>query len=283
MILRTKEINQGRVFHKSRLCRLLTAFTALTIFSLLIIAASGTDENPPGLNALWVIKENAVNINGQTDTSENRVSVTMMANLVKYYDTAMARMFIFNMESEKFWLVKYRSGTIAEGTFDDLKNLFAERRKKKQTELKNMENSQQNLSGIALERRRTHIEYQKQILKFDGERFRDRPSQEQPAEINGHKSAPVNVFAGKNKIATIWIALDVVPSKWWKDFNDLMADIEPERWKIISAAQKIPLKVIVDYGKVDITWEPLRVDAGPVSVNDFILPEDYSFTQPSID
>ena len=62
-----------------------------------------------------------------------------------------------------------------------------------------------------------------------------------------------------------------------------MVDLEPERWKVIEAAEKVPLKVKLNYGNMEIIWEIVRIDIDHVAISNFLLPPEHVFVEPSLE
>ena len=264
--------------------RLPATFLLLLLFISVLPAAMNVfnkDQKPMDLEAWWIITEK--NVGAHTPAVENRISVTMMANLVKYYDTRTLRMFIFNLDTDRFWLVKIQSRTIAEGTFDELRNLFEQKRNKREAELKSMDNMRPNAPGATLELRNKFVGNEKELMELAAAKFKGRASQESSPDISGHKLSATDVISNRKKVGTVWTASDIAASNRWKRFISLMVDLEPERWRIIEAAENVPLRAKLNFGNLEITWELVSINTNRPAISNFILPTDHMLVKPTLE
>ncbi|GEM_PF-2976878 len=257
---------------------------ALTLLLLLFApAVMSSGERPSELEIWWTIKESLYTPGGKAYPFPDRINIAMKANLVRLYDLRGSKMFIFNMDNERFWLANYRWRTLSEGTLDELRSLYAEQHKKDAAKLKKIESSLDKYSGTLLEKRRSYVKGRKALMEIAAARLNARSLRVQSKDVNGHKAKTVEILIGRKKVATVWVAADIEPPARWKKFVELMAEIEPQKWKVIAIAERIPLRVKFNYAGVKTGWELQRFSARNVSLKHFLLPNKYRIAKPKLD
>lgn len=234
------------------------------------------DPSNRDMNVSWNVNLIKMSPDGEMTPYPSRFGVSTRLNLVKLFDSRQSRMYIFNFDTQKFWISDYKAKSTGSGLFDQLKTAANRKAEIQSKELDAMDASLKTLSPDLRKKREAFIESEKNLKKLFESDFTAKTGAKEKVDI--YQTQVVNIFSRGGKVATVWIAKDFNSPSRWQKFADLMAEIDPSRWKIIAVAGGVPIKVEFNHADMNMTWKLERLDLDNIPLSYFLLQKDNSIT-----
>jgi len=264
---------KGRMF-------LATAVAGLFLSVLMTVVVTAARENTNDLDIWWSIKIDELNADGGRSSRFIRANLALKMNLVRYYDVRKARMFIFNLDNERFWINDYRKRAISEGTFGEFYELASRRNDEW---VGRIDQAVEQAAGKAgKEKLIEALEERKKLLESASKDFSVLEVKGEAANVGSHPARKMEVSLGGRKIAEVWVAEDIGAPGSWRKFVELASEMEPGMWKVFSAVNGVPLKVGFDYAGIGASWEIRRLSTGGVPASYFLLSKGFEMVEPKL-
>ncbi len=266
---------------KYRFCSVSTKIIAGALLFLCMAAGlTVAQQDSDDLNVWWSVRVSELRPEGSRTSYFARANLALKMNLVRYYDVQNARMFIFNMDNERFWINKYRRRTIGEGTFEEFRELTDLEEGKRFRELNSAIerfSGKPDKKGLV-----SALKKRKKLLDGKTKDFSARVLEEEAAAVQNHPTRKVEVSLDGGKVADVWVAKDITPPDSWGKFVELAARLEPEKWKAFTAVEGLPLKAEVSYAGFRASWELRRISTEKISPSYFLLSKGFEVVEPSL-
>lgn len=250
-------------------------FSATFLLALLVclsIAQTPAQENPTEMIQWRVLKINDRMMSKANASQIQRLGISVKMNLVKISETGTDKVWIYNLDTRRFWLMRFKKKVFAEDSFSKLKSYY---KKLAQDERFAVENEKQRLKFLEeSEKDKLEKEIEQRLVLVDplGRRFKVLKSPLGKETVAGQIASPFEVRLSGDLVETVWIADQLKAPAGWRKFLDVMSEINPIDWKIESVLEGLVLKGEMNYGGLSVSWNCLTISTKDVALSDFNIP-----------
>lgn len=236
------------------------------------MAQTPAQENPTEMIQWRVLKINDRMMSRANASQIQRLGISVKMNLVKISETGTDKVWIYNLDTRRFWLMRFKKKVFAEDSFSKLKSYY---KKLAQDERFAVENEKQRLKFLEeSEKDKLEKEIEQRLVLVDplGRRFKVLKSPLGKETVAGQIASPFEVRLSGDLVETVWIADQLKPPAGWRKFLDVMSEINPIDWKIESVLEGLALKGEMNYGGLSVSWNCLTISTKDVALSDFNIP-----------
>lgn len=249
-------------------------FSAVVLFTMFVCLGGAQTTSQESTNEMiqWRVLKISDRLGGTNASRVQRIGISVKMNLVKISETGTDKVWLYNLDTRRFWLMRFKKKVFAEDSFSKLKSYY---KMLAQDERFTVENEKQRLKFLEEgERGKLEKEIEQRLVLIDplGRRFKVLKSPLGKETIAGQIASPFEVRLSGDLVETVWIADNLKIPTGWRKFLDIMSEINPMDWKIESTLDGVALKGEMNYGGLQISWDCLTISTSDVALSDFNIP-----------
>lgn len=258
-----------------RKCGASFLFSAVVFFVVCVCLSRAQTPTSTNTNEMiqWrVLKINDRLISGANASQVRRLGISVKMNLVKISETGTDKVWLYNLDTRRFWLMRFKKKVFAEDSFSKLNSYY---KKLAEDEKFAVESERQRLKfmeGNEKEKLEKAIEQRLALISPVRRKFTTLRSPLGKETIAGQIASPFEVRLGGELVETVWLADQLKTPPGWRKFLDIMSEIDPIDWKIESVLEGLALKGEMNYGGFQLSWDCITVSTSDVALSDFNIP-----------